>query len=502
MNTGVAGDPEKYTRDRKKKKMKLQMDGPFPLLPNAPPEHSESAGVMQLMIREFVTLHYQLACGKETTTPWNSMGKHQSKLWDDDMWPSDVMVKDPSKITLPDCRKIIGLWRQRQAQSGASETFRFNFYIDSEGLQPSIYSITTPPTRLFLLRPSEPLYTMGELNMPAATPPPSTRGISVPTATSPPIVQDMPSPTATPPLTITEMTLPTAIPPLSIQEIRLPTARTQLPDQNLVFHNDPVRQPDLPPEHPHSHSSAPDIESDPPIAKQKKKQLAAVYSDQEGSSDPSTDNPEARAQRRRALISHLSLAPASPHQSDEDAEILPPRYNKKGKKQVTNKRNLRKKAPAAAVIHSEVAAGAPPAIPSIVASRSSNQTDHAHTFRAILPSQSPVNDSVLNSGTHEDGLIGRDQGISELPVSDSGDINALERIKIKPKPKPRKKQTNLADGSTVVTETAAEQREREDNLFIVRKSGRTHKPKYNVAPPAQLHLEKEREANKRKGNHL
>lgn len=120
----------------------------------------------------------------------------------------------------------------------------------------------------------------------------------------------------------------------------------------------------------------------------------------------STDNPEAKAQRRRALISHLSLAPASPHQSDEDAEILPPRYNKKGKKQVTVKRNLRKKAPAAALICSDVAAGAPPVIPSIVASRSSNQTDHAHMFRTILPSQSPVDDSVLNPGTHEDGLTG------------------------------------------------------------------------------------------------
>lgn len=241
MNTGVAGDPEKYTRDRKKKKMKLQMDGPFPLSPNAPPEHSESAGVMQLMIRKFMTLHYRLACGKETTTLWNSMGKHQSKLWGDDMWPSDVMVKDLSKIILPDCRKIIGLWRQHQAQSGATETFRFNFYIDSEGLQPSIYSITTPPTWLFLLHPSEPLYTMGELNMPAATPPLSTRGISLPTASSPLIVQEMPSPMVMPLLTITEMTPPMATPPLSVQEIHLPTAPTHLPDQNLVFHNNPVR---------------------------------------------------------------------------------------------------------------------------------------------------------------------------------------------------------------------------------------------------------------------
>ena len=64
-----------------------------------------------------------------------------------------------------------------------------------------------------------------------------------------------------------------------------------------------------------------------------------------------------------------------------------------------------------------------------------------------------------------------------------------------------KAQTTLIEGGTIPSETPAEQREREDNLFIVRKSGRTHKPKYNIAPPAQLRLEKEREVNKRKGNH-
>jgi len=57
----------------------------------------------------------------------------------------------------------------------------------------------------------------------------------------------------------------------------------------------------------------------------------------------------------------------------------------------------------------------------------------------------------------------------------------------------------LADQTTIENETPGEQQEREDNLFIVR---HTPKPKYNVAPPAKLCLEKEREANKKKGNNL
>jgi len=128
--------------------MQLQMDGPFLVLPPAPVEQSVSAGILQVMIHEFMTLHYRLACGKETTAPWGSMVQHQSSLWDSTMWPSSVMVKDPSKMLLGDCRKVVGLWRQHQAEGGASETFRFNFYIDSEGLQPSIYQNLTSAVQL------------------------------------------------------------------------------------------------------------------------------------------------------------------------------------------------------------------------------------------------------------------------------------------------------------------------------------------------------------------
>jgi hypothetical protein len=126
--------------------MKFEMDGELPLLPDAPAVSHEKTELLQVMIREFMALHYQLACGKElTSTPWTSIAKQQVRLWDSDMWPSGVIIQDPSKIVLGDCQNIVALWRRRQAHGGSSYTFRFNFYINSEGLQPAIYREFTPP---------------------------------------------------------------------------------------------------------------------------------------------------------------------------------------------------------------------------------------------------------------------------------------------------------------------------------------------------------------------
>ena len=414
--------------------MKLQMDRPFPVLPNAPAEHSESAGELQLMIREFMSVHYRLACGKESTTPWSSMWKHQSTLWDSDMWPSDIMVKDPSKIVLNDCRSIVALWRQRQAE-GASETFRFNFYIDSNGLQPSKYCIMTP---------------VGHL--------PASRSIT-------PAESGQQSPAA-PPIIERE------------REIAVPPATPSLAIHTPLSEHNTIGGPELRSLGPHS-PAAPDVESDPPLENRRKKRPAAVYSDEEGSSDPSSDNSEARSRRQRAVVSQLALAPPSPQQSDHDAETLPPRYNK-GKKS-SDKRSSQKGAPPAANMHGEVAAG------------------HTPTFRTITSGKRPVNDGVDGARVNEDALTVADKDIAELPLAVGGETS-VEKPRPKPKPKPRKKQGTLIDGGAMPSETPAEEREREDNLFIVRKSGRTHKPKYNIAPPAQLRLEKEREVNKRKAN--
>ena len=412
--------------------MKLQMDGPFPVLPDAPAEHFESAGELQLMIREFMSVHYRLACGKESTTPWSSMWKHQSTLWDSDMWPSDIIVRDPSKIVLNDCRSIVALWRQRQAK-GASETFRFNFYINSNGLHPSKLSITTP---------------LGDLR--------ASRDIT-PAET----VQRSPAERA-----MIQREGEIAVPPAS-------------PFHTPIPEDDTAGERGLPSVDPHSPLS-PDVESDPPLGNRKKKRPAAVYSDEEGSSDPSSDNSEARSRRQRAVISQLALAPLSPQNSDQDVETLPPRYNKS--KKSNNKRTSRKNAPPAANIQTDVAAG------------------HTPNFRTITSGQSLANGGVAGARVNHDALAIGDEGNANLPLAVGGETS-VERPRPKPKPKPRKKQAALIDGGTIPGETPAEQRDREDNLFIVRKSGRTHKPKYNIAPPAQLRLEKEREVNKRKGNH-
>ena len=507
LTTGVPGDPEKYTRDRKKKKMKLQMDGPFPVLPEAPAEHPESAGDLQLMIREFMSVHYRLACGKESTTPWSSMWKHQSTLWDSDMWPSDIMVKDPSKIVLNDCRSIVGLWRQRQA-GGASETFRFNFYIDSNGLQPSKYVILTPAGHLLASTPITPAENVepspaepvriAQETVTMASPSLTPFAINNPNDSvfDVALVDQSTDEVMPQPGSGVSVLRPSAL--LGPMGVACPAATSPPLIDSPLPDDDTVGETEAPFVNPHS-PSGPDVESDPPLGNRKKKPSAAVYSDEEGSSDPSSDNDEARSQRCRAVIAQLALAPLSPQLLDEDAGTLPPRYNK-GKK-ATDKRSSRKDAPPAAHVSTHMADGDARDLPSAGANQRVNVTYEPPTFRTITSGPFLINDGVGRAGVNQGPLAVGDEDNADPHLAAGAETNPVQRPRSKPKPKPRKRQTTLIEGGTIPSETPAEQREREDNLFIVRKSGRTHKPKYNIAPPAQLRLEKEREVNKRKGNH-
>ena len=102
-----------------------------------------------------------------------------------------------------------------------------------------------------------------------------------------------------------------------------------------------------------------------------------------------------------------------------------------------------------------------------------------------------VDDQENVLGVDEESHVPLGEDTTHQP-SAGGDIQHV-RNRIKPKPKPLKKKAK-AD-VLIDDETQEEQRMREDNLFIVRKSGCMHKPKYNIALPAQLRLEKEREAS-------
>lgn len=149
LTDNVSGETTRVVVGRKKKKITLTLEGDLPLLPPPPKDGLENSETLQSMIREFITIHYHLACGKTTATPWTSLTANQSILWDSNMWPEGVMVRDPSKIVLKDCQKIVQLWRARQTEVGAKKTFRFNFYLASDGVHRAMYDTThTPPVSL------------------------------------------------------------------------------------------------------------------------------------------------------------------------------------------------------------------------------------------------------------------------------------------------------------------------------------------------------------------
>ena len=463
----MPGNREKSTSGRKKKKMKFQMEGSLPLLPSAPADTYENTEVLQLMIREFMAIHYQLACGKpSTSTPWTSITKHQSRLWDSDMWPSGVIVKDPSKIVLGDCRDIVSLWRERQAQGGPSHVFRFKFYINSEGLQRAKSPGSTPPVE------EEGIPTVSHIFPPQRAMVISP-GISITQQNSSPtcpfqdrltghtthtIEQGHPIEIETPsvpqwhpiecetPLVTREVTPPVIRPgrlgvvpdmPSDNRDQTVPTVRLTLGESGAL----PVeRQVDSPEP----------VESDPPLRKGKERKRSKTPCTDEDTSDVSTESGGRKNQQKTNLALQKSLANMSLEPAHENEEPLPPRLEKKSRKKVRGKGKRKgKKAPSA----------------------------------------------TRWSGDDPDS--DREESAPQ-PIA-AGGSRDNERGRIKPKPKPKKKETKI-DIPRTDNETLEEQREREDNLFIVRKSARIHKPKYNFAPPAQLRLEKEREANKSKGN--
>jgi len=502
LKTGVCGDTNKYTT-RKKKKMKFQMDGQFPLLPCALAAGHEKTDTLQLMIREFMALHYQLACGKElTTTPWRAITNHQSRLWDSNMWPSGVVVQDPSKIVLGDCWKIVTLWRHQQAQGGASHTFRSNFYIQSEGLQASVYPTFTPVV----------------ITPPVAIPPTPTQTQEHQWQTSrgmPPGCSDL-TPMTTP---LPQLQIPADEGMHSMGETlpaRLPGSCENLPltdrppggsEVNLLRPGT-VAEGHLP--------SLDEPESDPPLEKGKQRKKKTTPSTGEDcSSDVSTDDGR-KGRGTKSLRLQRSLVNMSPEPAYENYESLPPRLGKKkGRKKA-------RRAPAV-VRDTDDEAGSneslPPKgrkkakrAPAVV--RSSD--DKAGSNQAMpLASRPKPKPKPLKRNTQTAKTQGGQWNRDDLDLEDSdqpdtggghtalvmgstngtgGGNTAPEGSRARPKPKPVKKKVQFANPAD--NETQAEQRDREDSLFIVRKSGHMLKPKFNFALLAQLRLEKEREARK------
>jgi len=66
------------------------------------------------------------------------------------MWPENIKICDPSKLTVACCKEILQLWRGRQEIGGAGHTFQFYFFIQDKELLPALYDLCqqagTPPT--------------------------------------------------------------------------------------------------------------------------------------------------------------------------------------------------------------------------------------------------------------------------------------------------------------------------------------------------------------------
>ena len=467
----------KYT-SRKKKKMKFQMDGHFPLLPYAPPAATqEKAEVLQVMIREFIGIHYQLACGKESSmTPWGAMAKHQSMIWDADVWPSGVTVQDPSKIVLGDCQKIVTLWRERQAQGGASYTFKFNFYLHSEGLRPAIYSLPAPAvlpqgalTSLLIL-PQSPIVVSSPHIADSSLLACSTEHQIPPTLLHE-AVRDHNI------LLMEEHRRRTHIQtPPDTSEVNLHTGRHSI-DEALGSGGE-IYLPEEP-------------ESDPPVEKGKQKKKDKALSTGEESSDVTTDPDGRKSRRSKQLRLQRSLVNMTPEPVYDNDDSLPPRLGKKNRSKVARKANTRRPAPPPLGQRNDDTGG------DLLDDTAGGDNDDRHILRqssAIGPRQlEQLNaDNRPNAGRVDAELqVEHREEILHVPAAGGGEPSVRNRIK--PRPKPLKKP---ATSIPIDDETQEEQRVREDNLFIVRKSGRTHKPKYNIAPPAQLRLEREREASR------
>ena len=110
------------------------------------------------------------------------------------MWPEDVKICDPSKLTVPCSKEILQLWRGRQQIGGASHTFRFSFFIEDKKLSTALYDLSqqastaAPNTRIGSVAPlatAAPIGTLpvgGRLSpntLTVSTAAPNTRIVSV-----------------------------------------------------------------------------------------------------------------------------------------------------------------------------------------------------------------------------------------------------------------------------------------------------------------------------------
>ena len=607
MRSNVPAENRTASQERDNKKILLRREGDLPILPPPPVNGHEHCETLQGMIREFITIHYQLASGKVTSTPWTSLAAHQSILWDSQMWPAGVMVRDPSKIVVRDCQKIVELWRARQSEGGAKHAFRFKVYPVSDGVQPAIYNTSpntlhtpaemgtptvgpptveqsdsthlpsgrhsTPSARHFPIttlperhRPVEvtPLGSLIDLPVPLqsiSNPAIQSLPLTVPAAVNPPTVQPSISndvPSVMPSTPAAPANSPTGQGPISPGVMEPPNRVTLMDSSTDIMQLPSIPTPAITPQpvtalrkNPVPYSNPPmltahvmgripggdkEVESDPSLNRR-----IIGY---EPESDPSTNedaDPRLGIQvRLRGALAARSLD----RTSENNHEDLPPRLGRKKTKSLPSKRKAttrkeissrnednsltdneedmaeehhlpqrkrkqtRPLSPHSMSDNTPVGAGRPRR--QRRAELTSQDSHPEDTPSAALNGKKRGRPQIRTTHVTEKSLSrphsksDNDASVGPKNQKHSGKPPAVQRtaptgttpppVGGKRRPRPIKKLATASIQNDNNGQTEQEQRDEEDAMFTVkRRSGRPPKPKYNVAPPAQLRLEKERE---------
>jgi len=285
---GPSDSPRQYHYTRLRQKWRaphFDLDGSLPLLPLATQDRAESGDLLKSLIREFLTIHYRLASGKPSVViPWFCLEEHRNRLWESEMWPEDVKIRDPSKLTVPCCKEILKLWRGQQQIGGASRTFCFSFFIEDKELSPALY----------------------DLSQQLSTPVPNTRNIGSVAAL----------PTTAPNGRIPARPVRGHLPPNASTEAHLSSTAGHM-DQTLIGSPDQALDPQTVPNAP-TPQPLDGPESDPPILKKKGKQAVHVQSD-DYTTDPATEDETVK--RCRGPQRNLALEDAMDRNSEGAAPI-------------------------------------------------------------------------------------------------------------------------------------------------------------------------------------
>ncbi|KAF8057042.1 hypothetical protein FPV67DRAFT_1456574 [Lyophyllum atratum] len=108
----------------------------FPQLP-APPESAHKHPDLVRVVRAFLNTHYKLASGyTRESAPYSTVEKDNRAWIHAEYLLRGVVIQDPGNMKSEELSKIpsvIDFWRNREAEHGPAETFRWSSYLKNKG---------------------------------------------------------------------------------------------------------------------------------------------------------------------------------------------------------------------------------------------------------------------------------------------------------------------------------------------------------------------------------